>query len=141
MSTYSARCVEVGPTRVMVAWLPWPEGWTKHDRISVMKTGRRFMIPAAREYRARVAAILAPALPDSPWYDASREWRYSMRFNALGQGTDHDQHMGGILDDLCKSGLCANDDHARWLLPEYEPSAEPVGVWVLTRQFYSDQHA
>jgi hypothetical protein len=131
---FTARAEEIGPYKILVAYLPWPDGWTKHDRIGQTREGRRFLSKEARAYRAIVTHYVTPALPTSPWFDSTRDWRYSMLFLAGGKATDHDQHSGGILDDLVAAGLAKNDDNAYWLLPEYERTTEPAGVFVFTRQ-------
>ncbi len=112
---------------------PWPDGWTKHSRVGTTRQGRRFLVPEARAYRALVIAAVRPVLPRRPWFDATRRWDYVYIEHTGGRDTDHDQHSGGVLDDVIEAGLAKDDGEARLSAHEFEREG-PAGVWLYAWQ-------
>ncbi len=133
MSPPAASCTQVGPVRVLLAWLPLPTGWNKHSRVSVTKQGRRYLIPEAREYRAGVVAIVRPVLPRRPWFDHTRPWFISYVQSMDGRAFDDDQWLGGVRDDLVEAGLVKDDSKARTSRLVTRDDG-PAGVFVIASQ-------
>lgn len=131
--TPAAQCHELGPLRILTVWLPLPEGWSKHTRVGTTKQGRRYLVPAAREYRAGVIAVVRPVLPRRPWFAADRHWYVSVVQYMAGRKFDDDQWIGGVRDDLCEAGLCEDDALARTSRLVTRDDGPP-GVFVIATQ-------
>ncbi len=110
--TLAAYCNVVGPVKVLTAWLPLPT-CNKHNRVGVTRTGKRYLVPEARAYRAEVIRVVRPVLPQRPWFKHDVPWFISYVQMMDGAKWDDDQFLGGLRDDLVEAGLVADDSKAR----------------------------
>ncbi len=131
--TPAAYCNVVGPVKVLTAWLPLPDGWSKHSRVGVTRQGRRFLVPEAREYRAGVIQVVRPVLPRRPWFSHERPWFISFVQYMAGRLFDEDQWMGGLKDDLVEAGLVKDDSLARTSRLVTRDDGPP-GIFVIATQ-------
>lgn len=148
---YSARAEQVGPYRILVAYLPWPE-WDKNDRLtpnciareSVDEGGRLYfrereslwkLSAAARAYREVVRALVQPNLPEIPYYDDGF-WSVTLtQCRPKGARADIDHHAG-VIDDMVRAGVAKSDTYLRPLTLDSDVVKGEGGLYWYSRQLH-----
>jgi len=123
--------------RYVSFFAPWP-ATTKHTRTALTaKRGFRPLVKAAKRYQEYMKqAVLVNDLVG--WIRPGTE--YVLEVITMGHRSDADQYIGGLQDDLVKSGLMADDKHCeatvarRYSIPKDQEKKLFVAVFETERQ-------